>query len=198
MESNTIQIDRRWWGAVIAGPIGTGKTAVGDAVYRRTNFRFLDADEFHTPEGRELIHSGVGVDDIYRNLWLHRVIGGMIACRILSRNIVIACSVLRRNHRLRLLEHAKVNMGTRLKIVWLDIPREEIERRVQQRDSRGGHFATSKLIESQFAAMEYPTTDEQDVIVVNGVGSPHLSEEQQINEVADRVLQSVRPWLFSD
>ena len=104
MENSNDQIDRRWWGVVVAGPIGTGKSAVGAAVFRRTNFRFLDADEFHTHEGRELIHNGVGVDDNYRNLWLHRVIGGMIACRILSRNIVIACSVLRRNHRLRLLE----------------------------------------------------------------------------------------------
>ena len=190
------QIPRDWWGIVVAGMMCSGKSEVGDAVARRFNFRFLDADTFHLPHARETMSKGIGVNDRYRRHWLNRVIGGMIGLKTIHLNTVIACSALRLRNRRQLLEHAHQTEGARLKIVWLDIPPEELRRRANARDREGRHFAKSSLLDSQIHSAQRPLANEPNTIIVPGVGTPGRQPADQIEEVAERVVEAVRPWLF--
>ncbi|HCP64908.1 MAG TPA: carbohydrate kinase, partial [Hyphomonadaceae bacterium] len=58
---------------VIMGVSGAGKTTLGTALAARLDWRFLDADDFHSPEAKAKIASGVTLDETDRAAWLARI-----------------------------------------------------------------------------------------------------------------------------
>ena len=55
---------------VVMGPAGAGKTTIGQALAQSLGWRFLDADDFHSPANVEKMRSGVGLTDEDRAPWL--------------------------------------------------------------------------------------------------------------------------------
>ena len=138
---------------VVMGVAGCGKSTVGAALAARLDARFLDADDLHSPASVAKMAAGEPLTDADREPWLHRVADALAA----DDRIVIACSALRRRYRDVLRTAGGVTF------VFLDVSRPEIERRMA---NRSGHFMGAQMIDSQFAALDRPTPDENDVAVV--------------------------------
>ena len=139
---------------VVMGVTGAGKTTIGVLLARQLGWEFVDADSFHSPVNVEKIRQGIALDDADRAPWLrslHQAMGGWAAEH---KNVVLACSALKRSYR----DELYIDGETRF--VYLKGSYELIYQRLRQRH---GHFASETILASQFAALEEP----EDAITVN-------------------------------
>src|SRR6478735_5919188 len=84
---------------VVMGVSGSGKSTVGAAIARRVGALFLDADDFHPASNIEKMSSGMPLTDEDRHPWLIAV-GDEIARHAgEGREVVMACSALKRSYR---------------------------------------------------------------------------------------------------
>lgn len=130
------------------GVSGSGKSTVGRALAGRLKVRFLDADDFHSPENREKMRSGIPLTDADRAPWLAALAVDLRDLCHRRESFVLACSALRDSYR-RLLADAAPG----LQVVLLEGDPALIRRRIAE---RSGHFMPAGLLDSQFAAMEAP------------------------------------------
>jgi gluconokinase len=136
---------------VLMGVSGSGKTAVGEALAARLEWSFADADDLHPPANVERMRSGVPLTDADREPWLRSVnlaLRGWLAAR---RDVVLACSALRRSHRATL--RTGVPDDGSLRFVYLRAEPEELDRRLR---ARRGHFMPASMLESQLDTLEEP------------------------------------------
>ena|ERR1700730_17725230 len=152
------------------GVTGAGKTTVGSLLARELGWRFADADSFHSPENIEKMRRGIALDDTDRGPWLEAMRAAMLKWQADRRNVVLACSALKQAYRKRL------EVGPEVNFVYLKGSYELIYQRLH---SRHGHFATEKILSSQFEALEEP----QDAIVVDLGGTP----EQIVQKIRERL-----------
>lgn len=158
---------------LLTGVSGAGKTTVGKEVAERLGWDFLDADDYHPPENIAKMERGEGLTDVDRAPWLDAM------RRLIERRLaehapaVIACSALKANYRARLS-----GGDPRVVTVWLDVGSEELAERLAERE---GHFAGPDLLESQFDALEPPTSREAVRIAAGGT----------VGQVAQRVIDAL-------
>jgi carbohydrate kinase (thermoresistant glucokinase family) len=143
--------------AVVMGVSGAGKTTVGERLADRLNWEFAEGDRFHPPENVAKMQSGQPLTDADRAPWLAaiaRTIGHWLERGTCG---VIACSALKRDYRGRII-------GDRpgVRVVYLQGSREQIAARLA---ARRGHFMPAGLLDSQFAALEPPGSDENPITV---------------------------------
>lgn len=138
------------WGKVIvlAGPSGSGKSTLGEALADVLGWRFVDADTFHDDEAKEKMARGEGLSDAERRPWLDRVALGVREFLTRDESVVLACSALRVDYRVRL----RAGFGSSdVLFVGLVAPREELLGRLGQ---RAHHYAGPSLLDSQLALFE--------------------------------------------
>ncbi|WAJ29946.1 gluconokinase [Antarcticirhabdus aurantiaca] len=135
---------------VVMGVAGCGKSSVGTAFAARIGAVFLDGDDLHGEANIAKMARGEPLSDADRHPWLDRV---GAALRAGSGSTVIGCSALKRSYRDRIRAAA----GGPVVFVHLDGSRELIGARMA---ARTGHFMPTSLLDSQFAALERPTDDE--------------------------------------
>lgn len=145
--------------AIIMGVLGAGKTTVGSLLAQQLGWEFVDADSFHSPANIEKMRQGVPLSDSDREPWLDSIRAALLQWAREERNVVLACSALKRRYRDRL------EIGTDVKFVYLKASPELILSRLK---SRHGHFAGQNLVLSQFAELEEPA----DALVVDANNSP--------------------------
>lgn len=133
---------------LLIGVSGSGKSSVGQALARHLKGEFLDADDFHPPENRRKMTSGIPLTDADRLPWLEALGTELRNRRSSTRPLVLACSALKRSYR-DLLREASPGLVT----VYLHGDRELLRERLQQ---RRGHFMKAGMLESQLADLEEP------------------------------------------
>jgi len=133
---------------VVMGVSGCGKTSVGQALARRLEARFIDADDFHPAANVEKMRQGIPLDDDDRAPWLARLNALMREHVDRGEAVVLACSALRERYRRALADGLPG-----LRIVHLSGSYELIEARLAQRQHR---YMPSSLLRSQFEALEPP------------------------------------------
>jgi gluconokinase len=149
---------------VVMGVSGSGKTAVGMALALRLGWAFEDADDRHPRANVEKMRGGAPLTDEDRRPWL-RELGDVIrAWSDRGRDVVLACSALRKWHRDALRSGAPD--GGSIRFVYLEGTHELIDQRLRH---RVGHFMPPSLLESQLATLEKP--DATEALVVD-VGPP--------------------------
>jgi gluconokinase len=161
---------------VVGGVSGSGKTTVGALVAGRLGWRFADADNFHPDANVAKMRAGIPLTDADRLPWLRAVAAWMDDRIADGESAVVACSMLKRSYRDLLRDGRRDSVL----MVFLDVPREELERRLT---SRHGHFFPERLLASQLSTLERPTPDEG-VLTVPVTGD--------VDETADRVLATVK------
>lgn len=132
---------------IVMGVVGAGKTTVGRLLAQELSWEFADADDYHPPSNVEKIRHGIALTNDDRQPWLQRlrdVIGGWVAE---ERNVVLACSSLKRAYRRQL------DIGSEIKFVYLKGSAGLIGQRLSL---RRGHFADEQILASQFEDLEEP------------------------------------------
>jgi gluconokinase len=142
---------------VIMGVSGSGKTTVARGMAARLGWDVVEGDTFHPPANVAKMSSGVPLDDEDRLPWLRAIAAAIDEHVAAGKSAVVACSALKRAYR-------RILIGTRLNVplVYLQGSRELIGERVS---ARKDHFMPAALLDSQFAALEEPGTDEHPIVV---------------------------------
>jgi gluconokinase len=131
----------------VMGVTGAGKTTVGRLLAAQLGWEFVDADDFHPESNLDKMRRGIALDDEDRRPWLERLRTEMARADCGARNLVLACSALKKEYR-RILEG-----GVEVKFVYLKGSMEQVARRL---GFRQGHFADEKILGGQFADLEEP------------------------------------------
>jgi gluconokinase len=164
------------------GVSGAGKTTVGERLAERLQWEFAEGDRLHPPENVAKMQSGHPLTDADRAPWLAAI------ARVIdlwqARGICggITCSALKQQYRARII-------GDRpwVRLVYLDGPRELIAGRLA---ARRGHFMPANPLDSQFAALEPPSPDENPITV--GIGQP---VDRIVGQIAAALRQSPAPGI---
>jgi gluconokinase len=133
---------------IVMGVVGSGKTTVGRLLAEQLNWEFADADDFHPPSNVEKIRHGKALTDEDRAPWLESLRAAIEQWIATKRNVVLACSALKRSYR------QELEAGPEVRFVFLKGSEELIAERLR---SRHGHFANDQILASQFADLEEPT-----------------------------------------
>jgi gluconokinase len=129
------------------GPAGSGKTTVGELLASQLGWEFADGDSFHSAANIDKMKRGIPLNDNDRIPWLDSIHEAMEKWNAQGRNVVLACSALKRDYRLRL------QINSNVKLVYLKGSYELLRERLHQRK---GHYAGEQLLASQFADLEEP------------------------------------------
>jgi gluconokinase len=151
---------------MVMGVAGAGKTTIGSLLARQLGWEFVDADSFHSAANIEKIRQGIPLNDADRGPWLTAIHDAMARWIGERRNVVLACSALKQSYR------DQLGAGPEIKLVYLRGSRELIHQRLE---SRHGHFATERLLSSQFAILEEP----EEALTVDVSSSP----EEMVAEI---------------
>ncbi|MEW6265149.1 MAG: gluconokinase [Thermodesulfobacteriota bacterium] len=84
---------------ILIGPMGCGKTTIGELLAARLGWPFLDADDFHPAENKAKMRVGIALNDEDRRPWLE-----ILRVRIddfikNGESAVLACSALKQAYR---------------------------------------------------------------------------------------------------
>lgn len=140
----------------VIGVSGSGKTTVADGLAKRMGAIFLEGDRFHSPENVEWMRSGHPLTDAMRWGWLAVLGQAARAEAEAGRDVVVACSALRRAYREMLRETAGP-----CRMLFLDGEFGLVRARIL---ARVDHYMPATLLDSQFATLERPGQDEPDVL----------------------------------
>jgi gluconokinase len=138
--------------AVVMGVAGCGKTVIGEALSAALGWRFIEGDRLHPPENIARMAAGLPLADEHRWKWLDAIGGELGAARRERAGAIAACSALKRIYRDRLRGY-----DDRLFFIHLAVDKATALERV---GSRKGHFMPATLVDSQFADLQPPGSDE--------------------------------------
>jgi carbohydrate kinase (thermoresistant glucokinase family) len=132
---------------VLMGVTGCGKTTVGMRLSQKLHCPFYDADDFHSPQNKEMMSRGIGLSDGDRGPWLEGLASKMKVWDREHPLTLLACSALKESYRKLLAA------GLQVQWVYLKGERRLIQERLAKRQ---GHYAKADLLESQWTALEEP------------------------------------------
>jgi gluconokinase len=160
--------------AVVMGVSGSGKSTIAGRLAAELGWEYQEGDALHPPQNVEKMKGGTPLTDADRLPWLRRIAERIDEWRAQGKSGVVTCSALKRLYR-------DVIVGDRpeVRLVYLKGSPELIKQRLAQ---RRGHFMPPALLDSQFAVLEEPGTDERP-IVVDIDGSP----DEIVNEFVRRL-----------
>ncbi|KAJ8380896.1 hypothetical protein SKAU_G00016740 [Synaphobranchus kaupii] len=162
---------------VIMGVSGSGKTTVGSFLSEKLGWTLYEGDDYHPKENIEKMGKGIPLTDQDRTPWLlllHDIIQREMAA---GTNAILICSALKKLYRQLLLfgrcalhsSHGVAEGGARVKdglegvlFAFLQGSFQLIQERVQ---ARRGHFMSPSLLQSQFDALEPPSSAENALTV---------------------------------
>ncbi|PSN75389.1 male sterility protein [Corynespora cassiicola Philippines] len=170
---------------VVAGPCGSGKTTVAEALGKSLSAPFIEGDLLHTFDAVTRMASGTALLDSDRGPWLERLKRRALETieELGYDKVILSCSALKKVYRdqLRGMRSADVEVV----FVDLQVAKEELVRRMQ---GRAGHYMPADLVDSQIDIYEQPGTEEVDILPVDGgkdMGRVIRDVEQLIQDAAD-------------
>jgi gluconokinase len=146
---------------VLMGVSGCGKSTVAGLLAGRLGWDFEEGDDLHPAANVAKMASGHQLEDADRWPWLAKVAEWIGEHTAVGRPGIITCSALKKSYR-------DVLRGDGVVFVYLAGSRELIARRLA---SRHGHYMPASLLDSQFDALEPPTSAENSITVDIGASA---------------------------
>src|SRR5437870_1756678 len=122
---------------VVMGVSGSGKSTVAAELARRLGWEFVEADTFHPAASVEKMRKGISLGDADRWPWLDAIAAWIEKARAEGRPCIVACTVLNRAYRDRL-----VNGREDVRFVYLRGGFDTVAARMA---TRSGHFMPQSL-----------------------------------------------------
>ncbi|MGH6726504.1 MAG: gluconokinase [Pseudolabrys sp.] len=163
--------------AVVMGVSGSGKTTVAVLLAAALGCQFQEGDDLHPPENVEKMRNGTPLTDADRLPWLRKIAEEIDGWRSRGESGVITCSALKRSYR-------DIIVGDRadVTLVYLKGSYDLIHRRMAARHE---HFMPVALLDSQFAALQEPTPDENP-LTVDVAGRPSEIVAEIVRQLEER------------
>ena len=155
------------------GTTGAGKTTIGTMLGAQLGWQFADADTFHPAANIEKMSHGIPLNDADRAPWLEAMRKAILDWIAAGRNVVLACSALKRAYREELRPSPEV------KIIYLKGDYALFAERIHHRH---GHFAGEGILAGQFADLEEP----ENAIIIDAARSP----DEIVAEIRRRLVLS--------
>jgi gluconokinase len=155
---------------VVMGVAASGKTTVAKGLSQMLKATYLEADDFHPAANIAKMTQGIPLTDEDRWPWLSAMRDALAS----HDRVVVTCSALKKSYRDLLRGAGSV------RFIYLDIDRDVAMARIA---ARKGHFMTSRMIDSQFATLEVPSSDERDVVRIDA----SLSVERILSNCVTRL-----------
>ncbi len=153
---------------ILMGPMGCGKTTIGELLSARIGWPFYDGDDFHPRANVEKMRAGIPLNDEDRRVWLEELRVRIEAWLKNGEDTLLACSALKQSYRDILGVNQTTVMTAYLKGSY-ELLRERIEKRQHPYMNKG-------LLASQFEALEEPEAG----IIVDISGTP----EDAVDDIA--------------
>ena len=103
--------------------------------------------------------------------------------------MVLTCSALKQKYRDVLRVASFYDNQVLIHFVYLQANEQTLLQRVRNRQ---GHYMKDDMVRSQFAALEEPTPEEQDVLSVNVSGTPPEVNEAALSVVKQTLAKFVK------
>lgn len=141
---------------IVMGVSGCGKSSVARQIANDLSYPFIEADDFHSEQAKNMMANGIPLTDEIRIPWLKRMTDHLSQKPLISS--VLAYSGLKRNHRELFRE-----LGFQTLFIHLTGSIDVISQRMQ---ARSEHFMPESMLQSQFDAMQWPK-DEIDIVDID-------------------------------
>jgi carbohydrate kinase (thermoresistant glucokinase family) len=141
----------------------------------------MEGDSLHPQSNIEKMTRGIPLTDEDRAPWLLRVAGWVSQQIAAGECGVITCSALKRSYRDLIARH-----DSGVEFVLLDISRKLAAARLA---ARHDHFMPSTLLDSQFADLDPPSSDES-AITVDASRSPTVVVAQIVKQLGLRAADT--------
>lgn len=161
------------------GVAGSGKTVVGRLLAERLESDFLEGDRRHPGPNMLKMRSQQPLDDHDRHQWLLEIEADMHRAIAKNRETVITCSALKASYRQQLTSLERVQL------VWLDVPRADLEIRLRRRTH---HYMKAEMLASQLEVFD-PVSPAENVITIDGRLLPAKIVEELLSQAT---------WLYPD
>lgn len=160
---------------ILMGVSGSGKSLIGTEVAAVLGAKFIDGDDLHPAKNIDKMSASVPLTDEDRMPWLERLNDASYSLYKKNESGLIVCSALKKRYR-DILRKGSPNV----RFLWLDGDYETILQRMAKRQ---GHFMPVELLKSQFAALERPGQEEDDVM--------RIDINHEIDEVVAQCIHSI-------
>jgi gluconokinase len=84
----------------IIGPSASGKTTIGEGLANLLNWKFEDADTYHSEDAKQKMRDKQSLTDADRVPWLARIQNAITQYRNEKIPVIFACSALKKSYRL--------------------------------------------------------------------------------------------------
>lgn len=163
---------------IIMGVAGSGKSTLALRLAEQLGWRYLEGDDFHSAEAKQMMACGTPITSEMRDQWVGLLCSALQDCAAKQQPVVLSYSGLIRKHRERIRQAA-----TRPQFVYLQGSAELLAQRLAQRKN---HFMPVSMLQSQLATME-PVEQEADVLC--------LDISQSVNELMLQITLKIQQRL---
>ncbi|CAK8534042.1 unnamed protein product [Lathyrus sativus] len=138
---------------IIMGVSGAGKTTIGQKLEEEINYKYLDADDFHSQSNKQKMSMGIPLTDEDRKPWLESLKDTIEEYIINKNGLVLGCSALKKQYREILRsgdpDYKSKGYTSAVNFILLDVPAEVLIARVNKRAAEGKHYMPASLLQSQ-------------------------------------------------
>jgi len=157
---------------VLIGPMGCGKTTIGQILAKKLGWQFYDGDDFHPEANKRKMGEGIPLDDSDREPWLEILYQAIQKHLSDGSSMVLACSALKKKYRRALgIDQNRVFSA------FLKGSFSLLEARIADRSH---DYMAKDLLQSQLETLEEPETG----LSVDISGTP----EQVCQTIVDKLF----------
>ncbi|MEH8019282.1 gluconokinase, GntK/IdnK-type [Rheinheimera muenzenbergensis] len=131
---------------VIMGVAGSGKSTVGSLLAQQLGWRFVEGDEFHSPQAKQMMASGIPLAEQLRDSWVRALCAELDACKAARQPCVLSYSGLIAQQRQQIRSSADNGH-----FFYLQGDAAVLAKRLAQRQN---HFMPAAMLQSQLRTMQ--------------------------------------------